>query len=197
MSIVTPLLMAQGWCAWLVVRLVEAQQAPWSSSLSIRFLRLTAAITWTSGLDGDAHMITFCDRFPSLLLISISVLWAGKETRGSLPPNSIIASIMETIVFSHPIPDNGEAIAWPQIEKAIMRMVPGAVAKIVRLVSDTHLATFVMTCTHQIHTVTFLWGSYRLTNGRSPSSRAHSLRLCLSSMWRGIQKQSYVEISSI
>lgn len=25
---------------------------------------------------------------------------------------------METVVFSHPIPDNGEAIAWPEIEKS-------------------------------------------------------------------------------
>lgn len=41
---------------------------------------------------------------------------------------------MEPIVFSHPIPDNGEAIAWPEIEKAVMRMVPEAVAEIVRLV---------------------------------------------------------------
>lgn len=42
---------------------------------------------------------------------------------------------METIVFSHPIPDNGEAIAWPEMEKkAVMRMVPEAVAGIVWLV---------------------------------------------------------------
>lgn len=46
------------------------------------------------------------------------MLWAGRETRGSLPPNSIITGIMETVVFSHPIPDNGEAIAWPEIEKS-------------------------------------------------------------------------------
>lgn len=78
-------------------------------------------------------MIAFCEQFPSLLLISISVLWAGKEMRGSLPPNSIITGIMQTIVFSHPIPDNGEAIAWPEIEKAVMRMVPETVAEIVCL----------------------------------------------------------------
>lgn len=56
-------------------------------------------------------MIAFCEQFLPLLLISISVLWAGKEKRGRLPPNSIITGIIETIVFSHPIPHNGEAIA--------------------------------------------------------------------------------------
>lgn len=101
-------------------------------------------------------MTAFCEQFLPLLLICISVLWSGKEKRDSLPPNSLITGIIETIVFSYPIPENKEAIAWPDIKNAVLYPVPETVTKIVWLAFDVNLATFVMAYMCWIHTFTLI-----------------------------------------
>lgn len=56
--------------------LAEAQQAPGV------YKHQVPTVDGSYYLDqqtGDAHTIAFCERLPSLLLISISVLWAGKD----------------------------------------------------------------------------------------------------------------------